>query len=281
MPETPATQRGEGQVAFLDHVMVVTDAETAAAAADSPVLNDLGRLVVGTVESDGRTWTGRYLFGRRTYVELFGPDDLDDADRSAAGLGLSTRTPGALTTLVDRAADDGIRLASGQRSIDKDGQTSPWFDYAQPDDAGLDRAGPTFEIWVMEFLTDPNDLRLRESKYLEWTSRTDPGHPEEPVVSEVVAVEIDVSPERADDAASVLRAAGFTVTASTGLVLARDADSTISLRIAGGDEGVRRIRFALTGTARERTTHRIGRSTLTIGPGASAEWVFASSAGYG
>src|SRR3954470_20670828 len=150
MKGAPSTQSAGGQLAFLDHVMIVTDLETATATANSPELRDLGRFDVGTVESDGRTWTGRYLFGRRTYVELFGPDDLEDSEKCAAGLGLSTRTPGAIATLVERAANAGSGLVTGQRSVTEGGQTLPWFEYAEPE-AAAKHLEPSFEIWVMEF----------------------------------------------------------------------------------------------------------------------------------
>lgn len=279
MEPTAAASHG-GQVAFLDHVMVVVDAETAEAIADSHMLPGLGRFEVGTVDSDGESWTGRYLFGRRTYVEVFGPTDYAGGEPGTAGLGLSTRTRGSLATLVDRAATAGAQLATGRRSLQDEGRTMPWFDYAEADGtkpgvADPDRARSSFEIWVMEFLAASNDLELRESTYLEWSAERNDATGGAPVLGDVSEVDVGVSADDADKAVHVLEAAGFMITRQPGLVVARDAEARIAFHLTHGT-GVRLIKFALVDRARQRAAHQIGRSTLTVGPGPWAEWRFAS-----
>lgn len=276
----PEAVQGEGQFAFLDHVMTVVDGETASAIANSEMLRAFGRFDVGTVESDGEAWTGRYLFGRRTYVEIFGPEDYENGPPSAAGLGLSTRARGDLSRLVERAAGAGVRLLTGRRTLQEEGQVTSWFDYAEPDDqaqpgrAKLDHASASFEIWVMEFLTEPDDHELRDTRYREWYQQTGGTTP---ALSEVTGVELGVSAANAAVAARVLDAAGFTVTRTARLVTATDSDTMIRLHVTDSSGvGVRRMEFALVGAIDERSDHQLGRSLLTVGPGQVAEWMFHS-----
>jgi hypothetical protein len=270
----PTAHPTGGQLAFLDHVLVVVDADTASAVPESDVLRRLGRLEVATVDSDGESWTGRYFFGRLTYVEIFGPDDLADAEPGHTGLGLSTRTRGSLAAMVDRAADAGFPLVTGRRTGEEDGIAVPWFDYAES--GASDQA---LEVWGMEYLRDPDDLRRRETHYLEWTAASGKDGRDAPILTEVTHVELGVSVEDAVRASQILDAAGFTVTSTPDVVLAQDTHTTIRLcPVPASDAGVRRIGFNLTAPTRDMSVHRIGRSLFTLGPGAHAEWTFSTPA---
>jgi hypothetical protein len=254
------------QLAFLDHVLVVVDGETAAAVIESESLLGLARLKVATVQADGESWTGRYLFGRQTYVEVFGPGDYEDGAPGATGLGLSTRTRGELDVLVERAAAAGSELKTGRRTAEADGDAVPWFDYAEPD-----ASDPTFSIWVMEFLSEPDDLARRESGFLEFTGGARSG----PFIGEVAEVELAAPAEDVALARPVLQAAGFTLTGTSDGLVARDGTTTIWLHVTSRDDArVRRIAFTLTGSSDRTPTERIGRSTLTVGPGSRADWTF-------
>lgn len=105
------------QVAYFDHVYAVVDAGTADEIADFDFLRGFGMFEVGTTATDMGSWTGRYLFGRRTYVELFGPDDLEgpEAQEGAVGLGLSSRSRGGLQLVSDRMVTLGGRAEQGRR----------------------------------------------------------------------------------------------------------------------------------------------------------------------
>lgn len=155
------------QVAYFDHVFAVVDAGTADEIADSDFLRGFGMFEVGTTATDMGSWTGRYLFGRRTYVELFGPDDLEgpEAQEGAVGLGLSSRSRGGLKLVSDQMATLGGRAEQGRRMLDEDNEQKPWFDY-------LKSVGPSqiFGTWVSEDLTAQSDLEVRESRYLDWTN---------------------------------------------------------------------------------------------------------------
>src|SRR5262245_51299707 len=262
------------QVGYFDHVFAVVDIGTAEEIANSDFLRGFGRFEVGTTVADGESWTGRYLFGRRTYVELFGPGDVEgpDAQVGAIGLGLATRSRGGLDVIADRMATLGSRAERGRRMHQEDQDLVPWFDY-------LDATGssPLFSAWAMEDLMSPNDLEIRESKYRDWTGpqreaaigRTGP------FISDISLVQLAAS---ADDVATVeplLRAAGFEVGRTVKVLSAQDEDATIELHTATGDTaGIRQIEFTLAAAAPVAHVEVIGQSRLAVGAGDRAVWDF-------
>ena len=146
------------QVAFFDHVYTVVDAGTAAEISRCDYLQGFGRCFVATTVADGETWTGRYLFGRRTYVEFFGPTDFHDPDATegSTGLGLSTRERGGLAILSDRMQGGDVRVELDRRTRQRGDHVVPWFDALSPSEPAQ-----ALSVWVMEFLADPTDLEVR------------------------------------------------------------------------------------------------------------------------
>jgi hypothetical protein len=265
-------QRLGDQLAFLDHVMAVVDPDTATAIAESDALSHHGRVDVTTVESDGVSWTGRYLVGRRHYVEIFAPGDFAGAEPGQTGLGLSTRTRGDLAAIVERATANGTMLTTGQRTRGVEERAVPWFDYAEPV-----TPNDAFEIWVMEYLDDPDNRQRREQDFVAWTAAREIPHA--PSIDAVTEVDLRIPEGDAEPAAQLLQSVGLRIERSADLVLARDMDITLRLEIVPPTNvGVRRVTFSLDAPA-SRNTQRIGRSTLTVGPGAQAAWVFASKGG--
>ena len=105
------------QLLFYNHSYGVLDRETADAIEHSDYLKDFANFLVRTTTgTGGQTWTGRYLMGRETYLELFGVGDISGPDGTlgSAGLGLSTERDGDLATaatLYAEAAEAAQNLA--------------------------------------------------------------------------------------------------------------------------------------------------------------------------
>jgi Family of unknown function (DUF5829) len=272
-----STLRFRPQIAFLDHVFAVVDTDTANAIANSEFLPGFGRFEVGTTVSDDGSWTGRYLFGRRTYVELFGPGDLQgpESQEGSIGLGLSTRSPGGLDLISDRMAILGSQAEEGRRMRrEDDGELVAWFDY-------LDSVGPSeiFDAWAMEYLMNPSDLDVRETRYLDWSNS--PGQAASgrvgPYISDVCLVRFTAPDGDIATAEPLLRAAGFDVAHSGGVLSADDADTTIELHATtGGPAGLQQVEFTLAAAAPVANVELIGRSRLSVGPGDRAVWDFGS-----
>ncbi len=264
------------QVAFLDHVFGVVDDATAAAIAGSDFLPSFGRFDVATVLSGDESWTGRYLCGRRTYVEVFGPGDLrgSDAPEATAGLGLSARAPGGLETLSERMASWGASLHTRRRTRDDGDDQVPWFDFQEVADTS-----PTFAAWVMEFLEEPSDLQIREAAFEAWMARplenaSPQGHPRGPTVSDLSLVQLTVSSDSIAATAPLLRASGFETVSTRDVVIAQDAETTIELHATTASSELKRVEFTL---APEGPDHveTIGHSRITVGSNGRAVWDFA------
>lgn len=69
------------QLLFYNHSYGVFDRETADAIEHSDYLREFANFQVRTTTgTGGQTWTGRYLMGRETYLELFGVGDIAGQD---------------------------------------------------------------------------------------------------------------------------------------------------------------------------------------------------------
>ena len=268
---TPRSPTHQPQLAFFDHVYAVVDVGTAEEITRCDYLRGFGRFEVGTTVADGETWTGRYLSGRTTYVELFGPTDLDRAD-STTGIGLSTHAPGDLAKLAARMEQGKAGVEVRQRTIREGDQDLPWFDYLSPVEPGQG-----LSLWVMEFLTDPSDLEVRDSAYLKWAEERRNAEPNDrgPSLGEVCSVELDTTAMDIAVAERLLDAAGYAAARFGDAVWASDAQMKIMLHSAGADAvRLRRIEFELATPSVSTHAEAIGRSTLTVGPDRRAVWEF-------
>jgi hypothetical protein len=258
-------QTAEGH-ALLDHVYAIVDTATADAIEHSGLLPRISRFDVQVVQSGDRSWRGRYLRGRRTYVEIFGPDDMAEAPDRASGLGLATRRRGNLELLAARMGEAAERAERGTTTGEFDGEVCPWFDY-------LEVAGQTsvLSTWVMEYLRDPTDDVRRVARFEEWAATTTG-----PVLGDVTRVEVDAVQGDIDLALPLLQAAGFHVRRDDDSVTASDSHATIVLRSCTTDQsGMRRLEFRLDSPPDEVVVEELGRSIFTLGPGEQAVWEFA------
>jgi hypothetical protein len=256
------------QLAFFDHAYAVLDQLTADAIEGSDYLRGLGRFVVATTTGNGETWTGRYLFGRRTYVELFGPTDVQTSDDYSSGIGLSTEHRGDLATLASRV---GVDVETGRMTREEGDQQTPWFDH-------LSSAEPSreLEVWVMEFLGEPSDLERRSAAFEEWAQGRAEADRTTPSLGEVSSVRLDAPISDIEAAEPVLRAAGYDVTRQGETWTATDGQQTILLNggAAADATGLRRIEFSLDSSPSSVHVEPLGRSTLSVGPGPRATWEF-------
>lgn len=252
--------------ALLDHVYAVLDAATADAIEHSAFLPRIAQFDVQVVQSGDRSWRGRYLRGRRTYVEIFGPGDIAEAPGRASGLGLATRRRGDLDLVSARMGAAAERAERGTTTRELDGDVRPWFDY-------LEVAGETsvLSTWLMEYLRDPADDESRVARFEEWAP-TATG----PVLGDLTRVEVDAVLGDIELALPLLQASGFRVRRGDDSVVASDGHATIVLRSRiAAESGMKRLVFRLGSPPDEVFVEELGRSTFTLGPGEQAVWEFA------
>ncbi|WP_405624183.1 DUF5829 family protein [Streptomyces sp. NBC_00076] len=272
------------QLLFYNHSYGVLDRETADAIEHSDYLRDFASFQVRTTTgTGGQTWTGRYLTGRETYLELFGVGDLagQDGTLGSAGLGLSTERAGDLATVTERLKDEGVAdpVEFLQTRDFGDGVPVPWFDAIL-----TTTEYDAFGAWAMEYRPEyfadprgnteppsyPGDVgreRYHSDDYRNHLMR------------DVTFVRLAVTEGDLADTVPLLRAGGFAVrTVTGGGVVAERGGTTIRLDSVPREQaGLQRVEMSLNRPVKDRHVERIGHSTLAVGPGSHAVWRFADN----
>ncbi|MEU1201533.1 DUF5829 family protein [Streptomyces sp. NPDC005813] len=272
------------QLLFYNHSYGVLDRETADAIEHSDYLPDFANFQVRTTTgTGGQTWTGRYLMGRETYLELFGVGDIagQDGTLGSAGLGLSTERAEDLATVTERLKDEGVAdpVEFLQTRDFGDGVPVPWFDAVL-----TTTEYDAFGAWAMEYrpeyFADPRSNTepasspgdVGRERYLSDDYRTH-------LMRDVTSVRLAVTEGDLADTVPLLRAGGFAVrTVTGGGVVAERGGTTIRFDAVPREQaGLRRIDMSLNRPLKDRHVERIGRSTLVVGPGSRAVWTFAEN----
>jgi len=257
--------------AAFNHAYAVLDRSTADAIAASALLRDLGAFEMRTTTADGVTWTGRYLRGRSTYVEIFGEADVN-APVGATGIALSPDRVGGLAIIEQRLRSTGEpEPARARRTRQLDDDEVPWFEIlslaSEPDPSA---------IWVMEYdsawFADPRsgsgpaageaDVSRRRSLAATYDVRR-------PLL-DVVGVNLCVTTDALYTHRRILTAAGLAVTGTSEGIGASDGTTTVTLVATDRSTvGLRRLDLSLS-THVPRQVEDLGSSRLTVGPDATA-----------
>ncbi|MFD7391388.1 DUF5829 family protein [Streptomyces sp. NPDC059852] len=279
----PADQRPrhDGQLLYFNHAYGVLDRETADAIEHSAYLREFANFQVRTTTgADGQVWTGRYLMGRETYLELFGVGDVpgQDGELGAGGLGISAERSGDLDRAAERLPGLGVPepIAFRQTRDFGDGVPVPWFD-AVLTTGEYDGFGAWGMEYRPEYFADPRGTTepasypgdVGRERYLPDAYRDHP-------MRDVGSIRLAVTRRDLDSTVPLLRAGGFTVhPAPGGGIVAQGGGTTIRFDAVPREEaGLREVTFALNGSEASRHVERIGRSVLTVGPGPRAVWTF-------
>lgn len=274
------------QLLFLNHTYGVFDRETADAIEHSDYLRDFANFQIRTTTgADGQTWTGRYLMGRETYLELFGVGDVagQDGTLGSAGMGLSTERDGDLATVTERLKAEGVAdpVAFLQTRDFGDGVPVPWFDAIL-----TTTTYDAFGAWAMEYRpeyfadprgnTEPPSFPgdVGRERYLSDDYRTH-------LMRDVTSVRLAVTAGDLADTVPLLKAGGFAVrTLADGGVVAERAGTTLRFdTVTRAEAGLRRLELSLNRPVKSRHVEEIGHSTLVVGPGSRAVWTFAANGG--
>ncbi|MFI6376292.1 DUF5829 family protein [Streptomyces sp. NPDC050546] len=269
------------QLLFYNHAYGVLDRETADAIEHSAYLRDFADFQVRTTTgSGGQTWTGRYLMGRETYLELFGVGDLPGKDGTlgAAGTAVSTERKDDLTTVLARLREQGVGdpVEFRQTRDFGDGVPVPWFDAVFTTDQY-----DLFGAWGMEY---------RPEYFADPRGNTEPAaHPgdvgrerylpdayRDHLMRDVTGIRLAVTARDLANTVPLLKAGGFAVRSlADGGVVAKGGGTTLRFDAVPLDQvGLRQVEMSLNGPVSYRHEERIGHSTLAVGPGPRAVWTF-------
>ena len=275
---------GSSQVAHLNHVFAAVDGETASAIAHSEFLRAFANLEVRTTTGTRATWTGRYLYGRETYLEIFGPADLQltggPAPIGAWGIALSGDLPGHVAQLKARIEQSGLKAFEEVETRTFGERKEPWFTaltaISQHGDSG-DLNEPV-TVWAMEYFPSYFDLPAAAKEPAEHSQdiisreRYQADGYRRGMMRDVTGAEFDLPMSDYQRIEPMLAAAGFRIS-RTRDGFAADGDQADFVFHVGGEMRLRSVSFALN-APQKRHVERIGRSRMTVGPGATARWVF-------
>jgi hypothetical protein len=277
---TGDTRSSPWQLLHYNHAYGVLDRVTADAIEHSDYLRRFANFEIRTTTgANGQTWTGRYLLGRETYLELFKVGDLpgQDGKLGSGGMGLSTECADDLATVTDRLRDLGVTnpVEFGQTRDFGDGVPVPWFDSVFTTDRY-----DTFGVWAMEYRPEYfNDPR----------SKTEPGrHPNDVgrerylpddyrnhQMRDVTGIHLAITARDLTNSVPLLKAGNFDVQHGPDGVIARGNGTTIRLDVVPrGQVGLRQVEMSLNWPSGHRHEERIGQSTLVVGPTTRAVWTF-------
>ncbi|GAA2528750.1 hypothetical protein GCM10010423_24330 [Streptomyces levis] len=277
---------GGGQSLYYNHAYGVLDRETADAIEHSAYLRNFANFQVRTTTgAGGQTWTGRYLMGRETYLELFGVGDLPGKDGTlgAGGLGVSTERAGDLAAVTARLREqgDGEPVEFLQTRDFGDGVPVPWFDAVFTTDR-YDLFGAWGMEYRPEYFADPRSNTepaaypgdVGRERYLSDGYR-------DHLMRDVTAVRIAVTAGDLANTVPLLRAGGFTVrSVPGGGVVAKGGGTTLRFDAVPLDRvGLRQVEMSLNRPVAGRHVERLGRSDLVVGPGPRAVWTFGGTTG--
>lgn len=274
------------QIAHLNHVFATVDAETATAIAKSEYLRRFANLEIRTTRGTQSTWTGRYLYGRETYAEFFGPGDFQIEGRPAPvgswGVAVSGDRPGHLHALQSRLAMAGQRAVVEVDTRTFGEKKVPWFTALTAVTQHGDSGGRSERVtaWAMEYVPSyldlpevakepaegPHDIISRE-RYQSDGYR-------ERLMRDVTRAEFHLSAKDYARIEPLLSAAGFRMTRSEDRVVADGEQTDFVFHLSSnGRMGLRMVEFSLNAPAAAHV-ETIGKSRLSVGPGATAVWVF-------
>lgn len=274
------------QIAELNHLFATVDPETAEAIRKSEFLRRFASLEIRTTTGTRSTWTGRYLYGRQTYIEFFAPEDFQINDKPAPigswGIALSGDAVGFNQVLKRRLEAAGSKSLTEVDTRKFGDRTVPWFEaltaITKHGDSGA--LGETVSVWAMEYKPSyfeipeaakepaegPDDVISRE--------RYQPDIFAQRMMRDIVRVHFNVAPQDFARIEPLLRAAGYRITRSASEVFADGAEADFRFTLTAPDaQRLREVRFALNAPVR-RHVEAIGRSTLVVGPEATATWTF-------
>jgi hypothetical protein len=280
----PTSKRSSDQVAHLNHFYGTVDPETVAAIRSSAFVKRFANLEVRTTKGTLSTWTGTYLYGRETYAEFFGPGDFQISGEPAPvggwGVAVSGDRPGHVAQLKSRLESAGLKAVVeldtrtfGERKV-------PWFTALTAVSPHGDSGGrdDVVSAWAMEYVPSYFELPEAAKEPAEGAAdlisreRYQSDLYRQRMMRDITRVEFNVGDKDYARIAPLLIAAGFFIRQSGDRVVADGQETDLVFHMTGKMK-LRQVEFSLNGPATPEV-HIIGRSRLSVGPGATAVWDF-------
>ncbi|MDN3576073.1 DUF5829 family protein [Chitinimonas viridis] len=265
----------------LNHLYLYLDQATRDAILASPFMRqEFAALTVSTAAmDDGRQWTGVYLTGEQTYIELFCPADEGQEAVGDAGIALATETEGDIELAKQVLAKAGLDYPIELLQRELEGVKVPWF-WNLSLIAAAEREPEPFCAWIMEVERDylarsglpaadaPTGISRREYN----AQRFDPGR----YLKDVTEITLALPADQAALFGQQLCLLGYAATAAEQGMAYQGPGMVLSVQLATGQRrGVIAIRLSLQREKQGETEYRFGSgSVLQFDRPDSAIWRF-------
>jgi hypothetical protein len=258
----------------LNHLSVVLDAATARDVAANAFLKDSFASVSqkANVSNDGKRWTGTYVYGERTYLEMYeaGPAQ---GEPGSSGVALGVEHVGDVARLVLPLADAGAEATVVLRTVQgPSGAQVPWFYQLR----AFYRSDPPSNTsrWVMEYQKD--FLRTVEPgkggiSRAELAARF---QQKSRLVKDIVGATVALSEREMERFAKELQVYGWTVRTEGAKRTATGGGTTLSLIPSTPSvKGLTEVRFQLVRKGVPAQTLHFGpTSVLSVASDGTAVW---------
>ncbi|HUX07501.1 MAG TPA: DUF5829 family protein [Acidobacteriota bacterium] len=268
---------------YLNHLYIILDGEAYEAIASSEIIrNEFAGFEQATTQAgSGDSWTGTYIYGERTYIELFEAADDDWGGPGDCGIAFCVEAEGGIQRVeaaLNRKLGEGVVQPFLQTMATDEGEV-PWFHVAQlVYGDGEENMG--FSTWVMEYhpeflstmapemFPQPGAISRREGLQRFF----DP----DKYLKEIVEIRMSLPLRRAETFFDELAALGWRVEKQGSMTVCNGPEITITVESAEGSEtGIREIGFSLLREKQGQKVYEIGESSsLEFGDGLKAAWKF-------
>ncbi len=215
----------------INHLYITLDPETLESIATSEfICQDFCTMSRETVQADEESWTGIYLRGKHTYLELFAPDGAKGLKEGFSGIGFNTQQAGQiniinekLKPLVTKEIEPILRIRQTEKG------KVPWFYYVSIKDSERE----AFALWLMEFHQDYLDYKgIKLSKtgnfsraaYMKTLDTS-----ENSLFNDILEVHLNLTSSEHQDLALLLRAFGYQSSSSKNITTYRSNGFTLQV----------------------------------------------------
>jgi hypothetical protein len=258
----------------LNHLSVVLDAATVHDVAANAFLKDsfASMSQKANVSNDGKHWTGTYVYGERTYLELY-EAGAAQGEPGSSGVALGVEHVGDVARLVVPLADAGAEATVVLRTVQgPSGAQVPWFYQLR----AFYRSDPPSNTsrWVMEYQKDflktvepGKDGITRAQLAARFQQKTR-------LVKDIVGATVALSEREMERFVKELEVYGWTVRTDGAKRTATGPGATLTLIPSTPTvKGLREVRFQLVKKdVPPQTLHFGPTSVLTVAPDGTAVW---------
>lgn len=274
-----------GERALFNHLFVTVDTETYEAIRTSPFVREAFAPSEerSTVRTD-MSYTGLYLYGVNTYLELFRPEGFKGVTVGDSGLAFGTDSEPAFWRVTRNLSSIGaVTLSTVTRAFQE--EQVPWFfsaTPAQPPVKGL-------MTWLMGYHPDflsrwnppaasgdsPSGVTTRGAM-LERYARVIGQSQNDRRFVDVTGLTVAIDTASQPALVKYLETTGFSVKRDASSIEARTDGFVLKLETASeGRRGITRIDMTTRGATSKSEQHRFGASSvLTIQPDGTGSWMF-------